>query len=333
MDEQKDGRIGSADPVLVNEAASASSPSRLRPVAHKIIPPELLRMPSEEEQDAWARSHYEPALPFCIENWTPEAQALSIPTEIVQLERVDVLALIDRYVANWDHRPVAAEFASTLAALEIRLDLLVAGFGHKAFVRLGSRSPKDYCGADYERGYVTSGAEAIMRLTGSMERIYDDLEAARRVGYLPTICIRKFLDLKPEHEFRCFVEERKLAGISQYVFFEHYPWIEANAARIKATAGDYLRRRLAPVVPQSSFTADLIIDESFDPILLELNPPWSSRRTDPCLFRGTDLDGGFRWVPAQGIEAGTADTVADGIGAQHKSPVAAGEAPNISQES
>lgn len=38
-------------------------------------------------------------------------------------------------------------------------------------------------------------------------------------------------------------------------------------------------------------------------------------------------------LPVQAVEAGTADTAADGIGAKRESPVAAGDASNISQES
>lgn len=173
--------------------------------------------------------------------------------------------------------------------LESKIDSVIKQFPRGAFIRLGSRSPKD-CFDAYKVGYrYESGIDAVKALCGS-ERVSDDLYLAKGHGYTPHIAVRDWIKIKPWQEFRCFIRDRKLVAISQYNYLkrEVFPEITANAGSIEWTLR-IKTEMIAPLLPQDNIIADYIyrlrkngnevINEA---VLLEVNP--YSPYTDPCLF-------------------------------------------------
>ncbi len=88
-------------------------------------------------------------------------------------------------------------------------------FSEGCFVRLGSRSPKDSDLAIATGMRVHSVSTAIRMLTDGSARIAADLLAALNFGYSPYIFLREWLDIELWFEFRCFIVNRSVVGISQ----------------------------------------------------------------------------------------------------------------------
>jgi hypothetical protein len=89
-------------------------------------------------------------------------------------------------------------------------------FPKGAFVRLGSRSAKDSHFARNCGLRMTRSEDAIATLTADSRRIAFDLRMAIQNDYQPHIFIREWIDIPAWAEFRCFMKNRQLVGISQY---------------------------------------------------------------------------------------------------------------------
>ncbi|SFA62819.1 protein of unknown function, partial [Paracoccus halophilus] len=104
-------------------------------------------------------------------------------------------------------------------------------------------------------------------------------------------------------EFRIFIRDRRVIGISQYHHQSGFAEIPANERAIKASLSDFCRD-LLDALHMETVVADVFVERqdngSFKTTLIELNP--FIQRTDPCLYtwkNGGDFDGGFRYREAQ----------------------------------
>lgn len=258
-----------------------------------------IREPSEEELTAASIRRCSRTAPYSLQSLPQAALDLSVPTRFFLLSDAERQAVIDAWcvlngdaVDGWDDQKLM------LADLAVRLDEGIAGVGGAAFVRLGTRSPKD----SYEimdaasAARVTDGERAVHLLITSMERVFQDLNDDRRAGIDSYICIRQWVDIAPWQELRCFVEHAELVGISQYHCHDGpiFELIERRDA-IEAAARSYLAESAMPALATlPSYTVDLIYDDDLRMTLLEVNPPITSGTTYPALFGEQPLDGSFQ---------------------------------------
>lgn len=249
--------------------------------------------------------YFETIRPTFIENWPQALMALSVPSVGLELDREGIVALGRAQIELfefWNDIHRASDWAGptqeTVALIERALDRNIARVGGRAFVRLGSRSPKD----TYSplQPMVTSGAQALERFLGTSERFNEDLLLAFHQQYPAHIWTRRWEDIKPYQEFRCFMYERKLLGVSQYIYSDHsqdydgaYPEIYNFAKSIRDFIWSFftvfrLRSHLDSVIFDVWVTNTGIR-------LLEINPYFDL--TDPCLFdwRSDPLDATFRY--------------------------------------
>lgn len=235
--------------------------------------------------------------PFFMEQWAPGLTALSIQSEIIRLPQKWVEALnafVDAMIDGKDFWAIA-DYDLVKAIGDA-----IGRVGGSAFVRLGSRSPKDntlIMREDMRPMPVYSGRQA-MEAMGYSERVFIDLLDARRANYMPVIAVRRWLEIPPECEFRCFVTEGKISGMTQYYCegFGPSSWIIKNATAIEAALRSYLTYLLIPLSGLSSFTADIILTPDFRATLLEINPPVETGSVYPGLFGLAELDGSFRYM-------------------------------------
>ena len=241
-------------------------------------------------------------IPFNIESWKPGLLALSVQTEVIEFSVEEISLLQDMIQQAHGDGRTADRNSPAYATLFRRIAKAIDAVGGRAFIRLGSRSPKDswgYLDNDMKMVPIYNASDAIGLLTSESERLWNDVDDARRADYIPRLCIRRFLDFDLEHEFRCFVEDDGIVGITQYHIRDGaIRWIVKNAAAIETAIRDYLIHAVIPLSGLASFTADIIIRRDMVPFLLELNPPLSVGRTFPGLFDGSkeDADGTFRYL-------------------------------------
>jgi hypothetical protein len=110
--------------------------------------------------------------------------------------------------------------------------------------------------------------------------------------------LRPYQDFPRWTEFRLFIRNRALVGISQYHLDRRYPEIMQRADMIRESIAA-LCKHLMPALHVETIVADVAVDPAGQamPLLIELNP--SVARTGPGLFSragGGNFDGTFRVV-------------------------------------
>jgi hypothetical protein len=185
----------------------------------------------------------------------------------------------------------------------------VVGFPKGAFVRLGSRSPKDSW-RFHQSPKIVYGEDPLRLLLDASERIYEDLSLAIKENYAPHIFVRQWLDFEPWQEFRCFQRGGKLVGISQYNYLQDavFPEIKKHHDTIRwgieTFHGDFRKAcHLEDVVfdvivsIRTNSATPYGSEKSVEVKLLEINPFFEF--TDPCLFDwrngGSSLDGTMKF--------------------------------------
>ena len=221
-------------------------------------------------------TYFNRSKPTYIENWSRELCSLSIGQSCFKLS-IDEMKAMNNFM--WEKKN-----SSHLDIIAKKLDIEIKKFPKGAFVRLGSRSPKD---VDIKP--VLDGQEAMHLLMDSM-RIFDDLCIAINNKYESYMFIREWVDIPNEFEYRCFMKDRELVGISQYYYDKTYLEILNNAQAIEWTIQQFFPKfkkacELNDVVFDVFLKYKKIFDDTisvWEVKLLEINPYFEM--TDPCLF-------------------------------------------------
>ncbi len=178
----------------------------------------------------------------------------------------------------------------------------VRQFPRGAFVRLGSRSPKDSWAWNRDPGPILDdGGDPLRFVLDVSERMSDDLLLALENDYAPHLWVRQWLDFDPWQEFRCFVKNRRLVGVSQQLTRAYFPEVEKDASIIVWAISCFFDQfraesHLDDVVFDAVVSVKKRGNESEAEVkLLEINP--SGPMTDPCLFDwNSGFDKTFRFV-------------------------------------
>ena len=247
------------------------------------------------------RSHFDLVSPTYLENWPSDLAALSLTQAGVALSIAEANAL-GRLNGVHVHRFAPAD-DDVRHGLRCKLDRLFNDFPDGAFVRLGSRSPKDTHLGILTGCRCKDGESTLRLLTNGSSRLAFDLGLAVHAGYAPHVFAREWLALEPWMELRCFMRERRLAGVGQY----HHR--DAEAGREIGFRQDSMMAAVVDFFPR--FRAACHLDTAvFDVVLrpdadggrliaslLELSP-WTSA-TDFGLFDSGnyhDMDRSFRYA-------------------------------------
>lgn len=259
-------------------------------------------MPGNGHHTQRSHLYFSRVHPTYIENWPPSLRQRSILSYAIPLNVAEVEGLL----AHKPWRSTGDDGCSdALHLLQVKVNDALRAFPQGVFVRLGSRSPKDShyaleCGLRAFRS-----ADVIKMFTDGSERVETDLRMALRFGYTPHLFIRPWLDIQPWAEFRCFVRNKVLVGISQYHCCPGAHWreIEDRATPIERAIRGFASEVL-PTLHLDDIVLDVFLEErvkeppqSFLVKLLDVNPFFP--RADACLFSwrsGGDFDGSFRFL-------------------------------------
>ncbi|KAH3683671.1 hypothetical protein WICPIJ_005355 [Wickerhamomyces pijperi] len=110
-------------------------------------------------------------------------------------------------------------------------------------------------------------------------------EANKHVEY--ELVLRKWVNVNPALEFRCFVKGRKLIGISQREL-NYYDFLEALGSTLKPLIVDFFNNVLRDTFDDADFVFDVYIPRPFDKVfLIDINT--FSRTTDSQMFTWHEL--------------------------------------------
>jgi hypothetical protein len=236
-----------------------------------------------------------------LENWYDRLQGLTIPSigQEISIGQARALACSLIELGECHEQPSPSEFSELKAAFAA---LWAKAKSPPYFCRLGSRSPKDAYGLQNK---ATSLKEMIGCFTSCSERLSDDLSLAYCNDYRPWLWLRKWVFIEPELEWRYFIINGEIQGLSQYHYLKSekiYPPVQSvthSADEIQK----WWETKAKPIWPSNLLTAvvDVYLDlGSGQVILIEINPYFEM--TDPCLFTWkellTNMPRQIRWLQA-----------------------------------
>ncbi len=159
------------------------------------------------------------------------------------------------------------------------------------FIKLITRSPKDMLD-DFE---ITTIPEAVSAIAGSM-RCFEDLCLLKYTD-MAYLVVRPFIPFEEWQEWRVFVKDGKITGISQYYYMTNYYFSDEKAKEIETEIRDFMATVVIPNMSLPTFVADIIVKGDYDDrdtVILETNPYGLS---DPCIFGDYEsLDGSFQYT-------------------------------------
>jgi len=244
--------------------------------------------------------YFKKVQPTYLEAWPRELCALSIAQIDIPLSITEAIALGSNIIefgeAFGKVQPIDNIIRQTQQAVQ--------SFPNGAFIRLGSRSPKDSWEI-FKHGLkiTTNDTNPLVLMLGTSERTYEDLQLAIHNNYCPHIFVRQWLDIPKWSEFRCFMRNRKLIGISQYYYDQKFDEIIDNHDTIQWAINNFFKS-----FKNMSHLDDIVFDivvllqanknnRVWEIKLLETNPLFEM--TDPCLFdwrnNWSDFNGEFRY--------------------------------------
>eukprot|EP00039_Didymoeca_costata_P017156 m.316072 g.316072 ORF g.316072 m.316072 type:complete len:375 (-) comp16499_c0_seq13:1036-2160(-) len=178
--------------------------------------------------------------------------------------------------------------------LEDRIKEEIAALGGDVFPKLNWSAPRDAHWISPYGSLKCGGPGDVFLLFKSSEFISHDLcmpfrackgDAAVDVEHM--ICLRQWRDIPTSMEFRCFVHNRRLVGISQRDHTNYYPGVMENKDGIKDDILAFYRRKIKEKFPDPDYTFDVYRPREGKIVLIDFNP--FSPVTDGLLFSWDEL--------------------------------------------
>lgn len=249
-----------------------------------------LKMPTAEDSRAASEKWMKPLRPCLYTHWPERFRELSFRTEVIQLTKPEAAELATVFDDKADER--------WTVGLQSKIARGAQQFTNGCFFKLESRSPKDSYWGEVTNFRACSFHDVKQLLYS--ERILEDLVRYTSLESEPLrLLFREWHPIRKSGEFRCFIRNRKLAGISQY----HYAgWDERHHKNMPLAFADIFGRKrereavikefiageIIPRLPVDDLVVDLWIDHTGKTTLIEINPYGLS---DPCLFNYAELEG------------------------------------------
>lgn len=252
----------------------------------KVIP--KLRIPTLEESRTASEAWLQPLRPCLYTHWPKRFKELSFDTWVEEVTRAETADLAK--IFNDDDSPWSLD-------LQTKIKRGVSKFTSGCFFKLESRSPKDnYWGE--ATNFRACSFHDVKKLLWS-ERMLDDLVRYTSLESEPLrLLFREWHAIPKSGEFRCFIRNRQLAGISQYHYAGYDEATHRNAplafanvfGRVlqwKALITAFVAEEIIPYLHVDDLVVDLWIDHMRKVTLIEINPYGLA---DPCLLSYPELE-------------------------------------------
>ncbi|KAJ4807818.1 hypothetical protein LUZ62_020384 [Rhynchospora pubera] len=192
--------------------------------------------------------------------------------------------------------------APSFPELESEVEKSISALGGRVVPKLNWSAPKDATWMSPFGSLKCESFSEICLLLHSSDCIIHDLTEA-----LPSsqdyanqkqnedefqffLALRKWVpDIRPEYEFRCFVHDKKLVGISQREVTAFYPSLMTQKNQIVDSIVDFFNRIVKPVFGSRDYTFDVYLTQKRKKVILVDFNPWGCF-TLPLLFEWEELE-------------------------------------------
>ena len=161
------------------------------------------------------------------------------------------------------------------------LKRVMSNFSGAKFFSVDTAAPTDTIRFKAKRGAVHSALSAWKVLAES-QKVRDALAAGDK-----SVCIRPFRRMQPAREFRLFIKDGKLVGMSQYWLIRHFHRLPPRLERYWNSALK-LVERVASDLPEPDLAMDIYFTKTGEILIIDLNP-WGEP-TDPLMYNTWERD-------------------------------------------
>lgn len=226
---------------------------------------------------------------------------------------------------NWDTdtlEATAPSFPDFDSAIKKAINML----GGRVFPKLNWSSPKDATWIAFDKSLKCTCPSDVYLLLKSSEFIthdltqpfvhcedYEENEEQPNIGY--SLILRKWQDLNPGYEFRCFVRNNKLIAICQRNHTAFYDFIRHEKADIVSDIQAFFYHMVNLKFPNENYVFDVYRRDQGKLLLLDFNPfgqvtdglmyTWDELTDSDVELKGTDSETKhpvFRYKESEGIQ-------------------------------
>ncbi|XP_019640214.1 PREDICTED: cell division cycle protein 123 homolog [Branchiostoma belcheri] len=182
--------------------------------------------------------------------------------------------------------------------LEAQIKQAITHLGGKVFPKLNWSAPKDASWIAMNNSLQCTSPEDIYLLLKSSDFVTHDLtqpfdrceDEDTDVDVPYELVLRRWTNVHPGMEFRCFVKNDRLIAISQRHHSNFFPYIHDQHDSIQADIVDFYHTDIEKKFPDPSFVFDVYRKKAGKLLLVDLNP--FCEVTDPLLFTWDELTSG-----------------------------------------
>jgi hypothetical protein len=199
----------------------------------------------------------------------------------------------DTHEADSDHgeQVIVKKFPE----LENQINTAIEKLGGRVFPKLNWSSPKDAIWMSSSGSLECNNANQVILLLKSSDLIFYDVDHAfaqcdDSSTKPPTkfyLNLRKWQNLTPSSEFRCFVKDNLLIGISQRECSTFYPHLLDSKNAIKEAIVQFFMNNIQNKFADPNFICDVYVTKEYDVWLVDINP--FIEDTEPLLFEWDEL--------------------------------------------
>ncbi|KAK9792491.1 hypothetical protein WJX73_008072 [Symbiochloris irregularis] len=174
------------------------------------------------------------------------------------------------------------------------LDKAIKHLGGRVIPKLNWSCPLDATWISSSGSMLCTCSDEVFLLLKSSDRVMHDMTSAFE-GCPPSqlqpprlqLALRRYLDLRPEREFRCFVHQHMLIGISQRHITDFFPTLVDQRMEFLHAITEFHAANLQCKFILPDYTCDVYINTKGQVRLVDFNPIGGT--TSPLLFQWEEL--------------------------------------------
>ena len=202
----------------------------------------------------------------------------------------------DNEYSDWEEEDVTESEPVHLKFIDLhdQINKYVQELGGKVIPKLNWSAPKDASWLIPGNTIRCIEANDIYLLLKSSDHIVDDLlhpflevENANDIKVAYELVLKKWVDINPALEFRVFVKDGKIVGVSQRDL-NYYDFLRDLQSELNEKVHEFVYLTAIPKLQLNKFILDVYIPRPFDKIyIVDVNP--FLRKSDSLLFTWNEL--------------------------------------------
>jgi len=164
------------------------------------------------------------------------------------------------------------------------------------FPKLNWSAPQDVMWMIPDGTLCCHNADQVVLLLKSSDIILHDLEQYPTTDHRTTLTdhtspfvlvLKKYHDLSVSYEFRCFVKDRNLIGISQRYITQFFPFLLKERTSLKGLLTDFFHEHVNKKFPESDYVFDVHVMPNKEVNIIDF--AIFGEETSACLFTWEEL--------------------------------------------